>query len=96
VEGLELPPFGVYAARARHAGGEFPAAVNLGLRPTLGSPEPMLRFEAHLLGFDGDLYGRELTVELVGFLRPERRFAHLEALKAQIARDVAATLKALS
>jgi riboflavin kinase/FMN adenylyltransferase len=41
------------------------------------------------------LYGQDLTVELVGFLRPERRFAHLEALKAQIARDIAAAEKAL-
>ena len=96
VEGLELPPFGVYAARARHAGGEFPAAVNLGLRPTLQSPQPQLRFETHLIGFEGDLYGHDLTVELVGFLRPERRFAHLDALKTQITKDIAAALKALS
>ena len=96
VEGLELPPFGVYAARARHPGGEFPAAVNLGLRPTLQSPRPQLRFEAHLIDFQGDLYGRDLSVELVRFLRPERRFANLEALKSQIARDIAAARKALS
>ena len=96
VDGLELPPFGVYAARARHAGGEFPAAVNLGLRPTLQSTQPQLRFEAHLLGFQGDLYGKDLSVELVSFLRPERRFAHLEALKAQIVKDIAAAEKALS
>jgi riboflavin kinase/FMN adenylyltransferase len=93
--GLELPPFGVYAARARHAGGEFPAAVNLGQRPTLQSLQPQLRFETHLIGYQGDLYGQDLTVELVGFLRPERRFAHLEALKAQIAKDIAAAEKAL-
>jgi riboflavin kinase/FMN adenylyltransferase len=95
VTGLELPPFGVYAARARHAGGEFPAAVNLGLRPTLQSPQPQLRFETHLIGYQGDLYDRDLTVELVNFLRPERRFAHLDALKAQIAKDIAAAEKAL-
>ena len=96
VEGLELPPFGVYAARARHSGGEFPAAVNLGLRPTLRSSQPQLRFETHLIGHEGDLYGRELSVELVRFLRPERRFAHLDALKAQIGRDIVAAQKALS
>jgi len=96
VEGLELPPFGVYAARARHSGGEFPAAVNLGLRPTLQSPQPQLRFETHLIGFQGDLYGQDLAVELVTFLRPERRFAHLDALKAQIAKDIAAAKKTLS
>lgn len=96
VGGLELPPFGVYAARARHSGGEFPAAVNLGLRPTLQSPQPQLRFETHLIGYHGDLYGRDLTVELVAFLRPERRFAHLEALQTQISKDIAAARKALS
>lgn len=96
VDGLELPPFGVYAARARHSGGEYPAAVNLGLRPTLQSPQPQLRFETHLIGYHGDLYGQDLAVELVAFLRPERRFAHLEALKAQIARDITAARKALS
>lgn len=96
VDGLELPPFGVYAARARHSGGEYPAAVNLGLRPTLQSPQPQLRFETHLIGYHGDLYGHDLTVELVAFLRPERRFAHLEALQAQIARDITAARKALS
>jgi riboflavin kinase/FMN adenylyltransferase len=96
VDGLELPPFGVYAARARHSGGEFPAAVNLGLRPTLQSPQPQLRFETHLIGFQGDLYGQDLAVELVAFLRPERRFAHLDALKAQIAKDIAAAKKTLS
>jgi riboflavin kinase/FMN adenylyltransferase len=96
VDGLELPPFGVYAARARHSGGEFPAAVNLGLRPTLQSPQPLLRFETHLIGFQGDLYGQDLAVELVAFLRPERRFAHLDALKAQIAKDIAAAKKTLS
>jgi riboflavin kinase/FMN adenylyltransferase len=95
VTGLELPPFGVYAARARHAGGEFPAAVNLGLRPTLQSSQPQLRFESHLIGYHGDLYDQDLTVELVSFLRPERRFTHLDALKAQIAKDIVAAQKAL-
>jgi riboflavin kinase/FMN adenylyltransferase len=95
VTGLELPPTGVYAARVRHPGGEHPAALNLGFRPTLGSPEPQLRFEVHLIGFEGDLYGSTVSVEFVRQLRAERRFPGLDALKAQIARDVAAAAELL-
>lgn len=96
VSGLELPPFGVYAARVRHGAAEHIAALNLGMRPTLNSPEPSLRFEAHLIDFEGDLYGAELQVGFVKLLRPERKFAGLDALKAQIARDVAAARELLS
>ena len=95
VTGLELPPPGVYAARVRHPGGEHPGALNLGFRPTLGSPEPQLRFETHLIGFDGDLYGVPISVEFVRQIRPERRFPSMEALQAQIAQDVAAVSELL-
>jgi riboflavin kinase / FMN adenylyltransferase len=88
VAGLELPPSGVYAVRARHPGGEHPAALNIGFRPTLRSSVPELRFEVHLIGFDGDLYGAELEVEFVRRMRGEIRFDGLEALKARIAQDV--------
>jgi riboflavin kinase/FMN adenylyltransferase len=49
--------------------------------------EPLL--EVHLFDFDGDLYGRAIEVSLIRFLRPERRFEDLEALKAQIMEDAA-------
>lgn len=87
--GLELPPAGVYAGRVRLDGRDFLAAMNLGRRPTLRGREPELRCEAHLLDYAGDLYGRELEVEVLRLLRPERSFAGLEALREQIARDVA-------
>ena len=61
--------------------------ANIGLRPTVGTPEP--RLEANLFDIDADLYGRHLRVALVDFIRPERRFAGLDALKAQIAEDAA-------
>jgi riboflavin kinase/FMN adenylyltransferase len=51
---------------------------------------PESRLEAHLFDFDGDLYGQEVSVALLGFLRPEQKFAGLDALRAQIARDAAA------
>jgi riboflavin kinase/FMN adenylyltransferase len=88
------PAFGVYAVRVRGDGPDDPFAgrtidgvANLGLRPTVGGLVP--RLEAHLFDIDADLYGRHLRVALVDFIRPERKFAGLDALKAQIAEDAA-------
>lgn len=88
VAGLELPPLGVYAARARVDGRDHRAVLNLGLRPTVDSGETVPRLEVHLFDFEGDLYGKELEVELVRMIRPEKRFTSVEALSEQIARDV--------
>lgn len=89
VPGLELPPLGVYAARAILDGGRQRAVLNLGRRPTVegGASEPLL--EVHLLDAGPDLYGRDLEVEPVQMLRPERRFSSLEALREQVLRDTA-------
>lgn len=86
--GLVLPPFGVYAVHARLGQRTWRAVLNLGRRPTLAQPEPQLRVEAHLLDFQGDLYGRELELTFVDKLREEAKFPSLAALKEQIARDV--------
>lgn len=84
--GVLVPPHGVYAARAVLPEGEFAAVTNIGVRPTVSS-EPTVSVESHLLDFDGNLYGRTLSLELFDFLRPERRFDDLQELGAQIARD---------
>ena len=88
------PALGVYAVRVCGDGPDDPLAgrtvdgvANLGLRPTVGGLVP--RLEAHLLDTDVDLYGRHLRVALVDFIRPESKFAGLDALKAQIAEDAA-------
>ena len=89
------PAYGVYAVRVTGDGPDDPFAgrsvagvANIGLRPTVGGdPEP--RLEAHLFDYAGDLYGRHLRVSLVDFIRPERKFAGIDALKAQIAEDAA-------
>ena len=65
-------------------------ALNIGTRPTVASNRPELRVEAHLLDFNGNLYGTELELELGQKLREERRFGSAEELRAQIERDVAA------
>jgi len=81
------PRPGVYSGWVRELG--LPAAINLGQRPTLeGRGEPTV--EAHVLDWQGDLYGQTLTVSLDRFLRPEQKFASLPDLQAQIARDCAA------
>ena len=80
-----LPAVGVYAGIASCAGKRYQALVNIGSNPTFGSTG--LRLEAHLLDFEGDLYGKEITVELYTFIRGEKTFAVVEALKKQIAID---------
>ena len=89
-DGRLVPPHGVYAAHACIAGRRHRAAVNIGVRPTLGNPTPQLRVEAHLLDFDGDLYGQEMELSFVKKLRDEIKFASVEELRQQIARDLAA------
>ena len=86
--GLVLPPGGVYLAHTRGLEPSRRAMVNIGLRPTLNDPAPQLRVEAHLIGFEGDLYGKELELEFGRKVRDEQKFPSLEALRTQIARDV--------
>ncbi len=82
------PAFGVYAVRAVPLGGDgarWSGVANLGERPTVGGTKAQL--EAHLFDFAGDLYGRRISVELLAFIRAEKKFESLDALKAQIAQD---------
>ena len=93
VTGLLLPPNGVYAGLMNLDKAPRPAVLNIGLRPTLAANAPQLRVEAHLLDFNGDLYGRELEVTFVARLRDEKKFPALNELKAQIVRDIAEARK---
>ncbi len=83
-----LPPAGVYEVSVQVAGAPCRGIANLGLRPTIEESHKVVRLETHLLNWQGDLYGCGLQVELRRFLRPERRFASVEELRAQIAADV--------
>jgi riboflavin kinase / FMN adenylyltransferase len=86
---LLLPGSGVYAGRARVPGGEFVAAINVGMNPTFGV-EP-LHVESYLLDFEGDLLGQQMAVEFWARLRDELRFESPEALSEAIAQDVRST-----
>lgn len=82
-----LPRFGVYAARVCLSDGRiYPGVSNVGVRPTV-SDGGSVSMETYLIGFDGNLYGTAVRIELLYFLRPEQRFDTLSALRKQIKCD---------
>ena len=80
-----LPAFGVYAAYVYAEDKVWPAMVNIGVKPTVDGRE--LLIESHLIGYEGDLYGKRIEVRLVRKTRDELRFAGLNELKAQLTLD---------
>lgn len=88
------PAPGVYALRVRAGERWLAGAANIGVKPTFGGGE--VTIEAHLLGFTGDLYGQTLRLQFVERLRGEQRFASVDELKSQIARDIEAARAAIA
>lgn len=86
-----VPPVGVYAGLAFTQQGIWPAAINIGPNPTFG--EGAFKFEAHLPGFSGSLYGQPLEVEFLARVRETRPFESVAALTQQLAADVQTVLK---
>jgi len=84
----QFPPNGVYVAEAALDGRIYTGVVNLGCRPTVSSGKSERILEVHLLDFDRDIYGKDIEVRFIRYLRPERKFDSLEALARQIERDV--------
>jgi riboflavin kinase/FMN adenylyltransferase len=85
---------GIYAVRVHAKGKVYDGAAYLGTRPTFDDGPPML--EVFLFGFEGDLYGREITVEFIDFVRADRKFASSEALIAQMEADCARAREVLA
>jgi riboflavin kinase/FMN adenylyltransferase len=93
---IALPADGVYAGRFAGADGiRRPAALSLGRRPTFYAEADMSLLEAHVLDFTGDLYGQRAKVEFISFLRGQQRYDDVDALIAQMHRDVDAARVAL-
>ena len=92
------PRLGVYAVRMHVEDGPHrgihDGVANLGRRPTFGKTD--ISFEVHLFDFSGNLYGAHVGVDMIGFIRPERKFEGLDALKAQIAADADAARAVLA
>ena len=82
---LAVPKFGVYICRCIVDGKAYPAVTNVGTRPTVNGQD--ITVEPWILDYEGDLYGREIMLEFYAFLRPERKFPDLQALKAEILRN---------
>ena len=87
-----VPEFGVYAAVVEVEGKKYPAVCNVGIRPTINNGTAP-RSETFIIDFNGDLYGKDIPVSLIKFLRPERKFEGLDALKNAIFEDAKASQK---
>jgi len=81
-----LPPNGVYATMTTIDGVIHPSITNIGVRPTFGDTTKTM-IEAYILGYDGDLYGRQVRLAFVQRLRDERKFADVDALREQMEAD---------
>lgn len=86
-EHFVLPAKGVYAVRVNYEGQRLEGVMNVGVKPTFHNDKSAPSLEIHLFDFNGDLYGKSLSVELVEFIREERRFGSIDELVAQIGKD---------
>ena len=89
IPGLAVPRFGVYACRCIIDGKAYPAVTNIGTRPTVEGQS--VTVEPWILDYAGDLYGQEILLEFYYFIRPEKKFPDLEALKEEIFRNAEET-----
>ena len=85
----KLPPNGVYAVTMQLRGNHLPGVANVGVRPTLEDVGARV-CEVHLFDYTGNFYGEEVEVSFLRFIREERKFQSLDALRDQIAQDVTA------
>jgi riboflavin kinase/FMN adenylyltransferase len=83
-----LPKTGVYACLVDVKGSRQRAVANIGIRPTFENQSPMPRLEVHLLDYENDLYGQQISVQFIARLRDEQRFLSIQALVDQIQHDI--------
>lgn len=89
--GKIIPANGVYACWAWMEGKRYPAATNVGIRPMFTPDLPAPIVETHLLDFNQNLYGKQIKLEFVEYLRPEEKYPSVKALLDQIQKDIAQT-----
>jgi len=83
-----IPKSGVYAGRIKVRTQDYGAVINIGVRPTFELSEVLPRVEAHILDFQGEIYGEEIALDFISRLRDERRFENIESLVGQIQLDI--------
>ncbi|MBS3915402.1 MAG: bifunctional riboflavin kinase/FAD synthetase [Bacteroidetes bacterium] len=84
-----IPKTGVYAVKVNWNGNSYPGAANIGWNPTIEGKG--FSIEVHIIDFHEDIYGQQISIELVRFLRNEEKFSNLDALREQIDKDISAT-----
>jgi riboflavin kinase/FMN adenylyltransferase len=82
------PNFGVYAVKVEYNNNSFNGIANFGVRPTFDKTESLPILEVHLFDFSDNLYGKEIIISFVDFIRKEKKFNGLESLKSQIQLDI--------
>lgn len=92
--GNVLPRFGVYASLAQIDGKSYMGVTNIGVKPTVGDGNAPAA-ETFVIGYKGELYGRQVPLSLIHFVRPEQKFTSIEDLKEQIARDTQEVVRIL-
>ena len=85
-----IPANGVYAVRVKYKKDIYKGMLNIGMRPTIGGTEKTI--EVHIIDFERDLYGEELTIFIDSWIREEQKFEHIDALKLQLEQDKRAVL----
>ncbi|MFA6666102.1 MAG: riboflavin kinase, partial [Armatimonadota bacterium] len=92
-ERIVVPDTGVYAVRTTVRGKEYTGVLNIGVRPTLGGRKTSI--EVYIIAFSGNIYGEDISIAFHNKLRREVQFPNLEALKAEIQRDVERAVRLL-
>ena len=88
----ELPEAGVYAGRVEVEGNQYKAVTNIGNRPSVDCDQ-QVTVESFIMDFEGDLYGKQMKLELVKYLRPVQKFYGLEGVLEQVKKDIAEAKK---
>ena len=88
----ELPEAGVYAGRVEVEGNQYKAVTNIGNRPSVDCDQ-QVTVERFIMDFEGDLYGKQMKLELVKYLRPVQKFSGLEGVLEQVKKDIAEAKK---
>ncbi|MCQ2432449.1 MAG: riboflavin kinase [Clostridia bacterium] len=92
--GMQIPGVGTYASTVRLGDTLYPGVTNIGYRPSVeDGSAPLLNAETHIIGYEGDLYGKELRVGIRFRLRNETKFPSLDALADQIRVDISRSLE---
>ena len=87
VEGLELPEVGVYATRIKIGGEYYNSVTNVGRRPSVDD-EKHITVESFIMDFHEEIYGEQIELELIKYLRPIQKFENLEQVSNQVKKDI--------